>query len=269
MPQLKVAFILGDGYSGSTLLDLILGSHSRMMSLGEIDAESFDAFLDQNQLCTCLFKSQECHFWSRVLDRLRELTGEESFRLGGTRENWDKVTRNTVDLLQAVKNVSSSEILIDSSKLFQRAYSLDKSGLIQPKVIHLVRDGRGVGYSYLKRGGSFQQAVFHWKKKNAEVRDWLVGERPPDNITIRYEDLCGQPVDVIRRICKFLDVDWEPQMMRFGQKVHHNVRGNTMRFLIKNSLIELDEDWKEKLKEDDLNLFEYLAGPFSRQLGYS
>ena len=33
---MKVAFILGTGHCGSTLLDLILGSHSKLFSLGEV-----------------------------------------------------------------------------------------------------------------------------------------------------------------------------------------------------------------------------------------
>ena len=56
--------------------------------------------------------------------------------------------------------------------------------------------------------------------------------------------------------------------MSFGQKTHHNVRGNPMRFSISDSAIKLDETWKNHLEDDDLNLFEELAGPLSLQLGY-
>lgn len=63
-------------------------------------------------------------------------------------------------------------------------------------------------------------------------------------------------------------VEWEPKMMSFGQKTHHNVRGNPMRFSISDSAIRLDETWKNHLGDDDLDLFEELAGPLSLQLGY-
>lgn len=268
MTPIRVAFILGDGYSGSTLLDLILGSHSRMNGLGEVDAESFDAFVGQDQLCTCLFRASECHFWTKVLRRLRETTGADAFRLGGTNGHAAGVTRRTAELFRAVQHVSGADILVDSSKIFGRAHSLAESGLVAPKVIHLVRDGRGVAYSHLKRGESFEQAVFHWLKKNAEVRDWLRTGQAPDHILIKYEDLCARPAETARRACEFLGVEWEPQMMRFGQRVHHNVRGNTMRFLIKDSAVKLDELWKEKLRAEDFDLFEKLAGATARQYGY-
>jgi len=268
MTPIKVAFILGDGYSGSTLLDLILGSHSRMTGLGEIDAESFDAFIGQDQLCTCLFRARECHFWAKVLLRLRETTGGEAVRLGGTNGDAGGVTRRTVELFRAVRHVSGAEILVDSSKLFERAHALAESSLVEPKVVHLVRDGRGVAFSHLKRGESFEQAVFHWLKKNAEVQDWLKTEKAPDHILIKYEDLCARPAETARRVCEFLGAEWEPQMMRFGQRVHHNVRGNTMRFLIKDSAVKLDEAWKEKLRAEDISLFEELAGTAARQFGY-
>lgn len=268
MTPIKVAFILGDGYSGSTLLDLILGSHSRMVGLGEIDAEAFDAFIGQNQLCTCLFRARECHFWAKVLLRLREINGREAVKLGGTNGNADGVMQKTVDLYRAVQHVSGAESLVDSSKLFERARALAESGLVEPRVIHLVRDGRGVAYSHLKRGESFEQAVFHWLKKNAEVQDWLRADKAPEHILVRYEELCARPTETARRVCEFLGGEWEPQMMRFGQRVHHNVRGNTMRFLIKDSAVKLDEAWKEKLRAEDINLFEELAGAAAQQLGY-
>lgn len=267
MTPIKVAFILGDGYSGSTLLDLLLGSHSRMVGLGEIDAESFDAFVGQNQLCTCLFRARECHFWAKVLQRLRGAGGEE-FKLGGTNGDGGGATRRTVELFRAVQEVSGAEILVDSSKLFERAHALAESGLVEARVIHLVRDGRGVAYSHLKRGQSFEQAVYHWLKKNAEVTDWLRAGEAPAHILVKYEDLCARPEETARRVCEFLGAEWEPQMMRFGQRVHHNVRGNTMRFLIKDSAVRLDEVWKEKLRAEDFHLFEELAGPAARQLGY-
>jgi hypothetical protein len=261
MAQTTVAFILGDGYSGSTLLDLILGSHSRMVGLGEIDAESFDAFLDENQLCTCLLRARECHFWNGVLGRIRERTRVESFRLGAAGGDPEAVTRNTINLLEAVKDVSRAEVLVDSSKRLRRARLLAASGAIRPKVIHLVRDGRGVAYSYGKRGKPFREAVLQWQTVNAGIKNWLGGAGAPDNMGVRYEDLCARPAEVARDVCEFLGFGWEPPMMLFGNKTHHNVRGNTMRFRVKSSTIKLDETWKGELGEDDLRLFDELTNP--------
>lgn len=269
MTPIKVAFILGDGYSGSTLLDMILGSHSRMCGLGEIDAESFDDFLTRNQLCTCLFRARECHFWAEVLRRLGKVGAGAEFTLGGADGEAGGVTRRTLELFRAVKEVSGAEVLVDSSKLFERARELAESGEVEPKVIHLVRDGRGVAYSHMKRGQSFEQAVFHWVKRNAEVQGWLTSAGAPRHVVVKYEELCARPAETARRVCEFIGAEWEPQMMNFGLRPHHNVRGNTMRFLIKDSSIKLDEVWKGKLRAEEFSLFERLAGPAARQLGYT
>lgn len=260
MSQLTVAFILGEGYSGSTLLDLLLGSHSRMVGLGEVNAEAFDAFLDENQLCTCLQRARDCHFWNKVLARLTELTGREAFRLGDGGGDPETITQNTIDLFRAVRDVSGAEILVDSSKRFQRTYRIARSGVIRPKVIHLLRDGRAVAYSYSKRGKPFREAVLQWQIVNAQIKDWLESYEAPENISVRYEHLCEEPVKVVRDICDFLGVDWETQMMLFGRKTHHNVRGNPMRFRTTNSTIKLDETWKDKVGENDLRWFEELTG---------
>lgn len=265
---IKVAFILGCGYSGSTLLDLILGSHSDMVGLGEIHAKAFDAFLSQNQMCTCLFRARECHFWKKVSERLRESTGEDPFRLAPVNGGPDSIVRNTVELYRAVKEVSSAGILVDSSKRSRRARLLSESGMIEPKVIHLVRDGRGVAYSYLKRGHTFGQAVSQWKETNDSISEWLGRGGAPEHVRVRYEDLCARPAEIVRRVCDLLGVGWEPGMMSFGQRTHHNVRGNPMRFTIDDSAIKLDEAWKAQLGADDLDLFEAVAGSTSRRLGY-
>jgi hypothetical protein len=265
----KVVFILGSGYSGTTLLDLILGSHSRMIGLGEIHAKAFDPFLNENQLCTCLFRARECHFWSKVLTRLRDLTGQESFRLAPVDVHQHAIVRNTADLFRAIQEVSGAEVLVDSSKRTRRANLLVESGLFEPKIIHLVRDGRGVAYSYLKRGQMFRQAVAQWVETNTTIRDWLEHRKEVGSLRLRYEDFCAQPIESTRRICDFLGVEWEPEMMRFGEKTHHNVKGNPMRFDIGESSVKLDETWKDRLEIEHLSVFEELAGPLARQLGYS
>jgi len=265
MKKPKVAFILGDGYSGSTLLDLILGSHSRMLSLGEID--SFDTFLEQNHTCTCFRSQRDCTFWQEVLRHLSELTGSDSFRLKPPAADERVVLNNTLNLFRAAQAVSSAEVLSDSTKRFQRARKICRSGLVEAKVIHLLRDGRGVAFSHLKRGESFEDAVLYWKATNLAIRDWLQSGEAPDGVTIRYEDFCAQPSETVRQVCGLLGLDWEPQMMMFAEKEHHNVSGNIMRFKLDSS-IKKDEEWKHKLGAENLSLFERLAGSASRELGY-
>jgi Sulfotransferase family len=63
-------FICAAGHSGSTLLDLLLGSHPAAMSLGEITHLPKNVAL--NTPCTCGVPVRDCSFWRRVLERLAD-----------------------------------------------------------------------------------------------------------------------------------------------------------------------------------------------------
>lgn len=58
-------FICSAGHSGSTLLDLMLGAHSQMESLGEIT--HLPKNLALNTPCTCGAPVRECGFWRSVM----------------------------------------------------------------------------------------------------------------------------------------------------------------------------------------------------------
>jgi LPS sulfotransferase NodH len=45
-----------------------------------------------------------------------------------------------------------------------------------------------------------------------------------DGLTVRYEDLTVDPAAVTRRVCAFLDVPWEPQMLEYGRFEHGRYR---------------------------------------------
>jgi hypothetical protein len=71
----KIIFIISAGHSGSTLLDLLIGTLPNVLSTGELiwlpwqtwrDGKICDATPKQD-LCTCLKTFRECPVWGRVL----------------------------------------------------------------------------------------------------------------------------------------------------------------------------------------------------------
>jgi len=64
-------FIASLGHSGSTLLDLMLGSHPRLVSLGEVHATIARAAEKQN-VCTCGKAADDCPVWGPVLAAVRK-----------------------------------------------------------------------------------------------------------------------------------------------------------------------------------------------------
>ena len=71
-----VIYITGAGRSGSTLLSNILGQLPGAVSVGEL-YYLWARGLEDNILCGCGTPVRDCHFWTRVLQRMRETTGIE------------------------------------------------------------------------------------------------------------------------------------------------------------------------------------------------
>jgi hypothetical protein len=71
----KYVYICSAGHSGSTLLDMVMGSHSRVESLGEI------SFLSQNLAinlkCSCGSPVRECEVWRKVIGKLSARLGDD------------------------------------------------------------------------------------------------------------------------------------------------------------------------------------------------
>jgi hypothetical protein len=63
----RTLYICSAGHSGSTLLDLMLGSHTRIASLGEIDQLAKNISLDT--ACSCGARISRCELWREVLRR--------------------------------------------------------------------------------------------------------------------------------------------------------------------------------------------------------
>jgi protein-tyrosine sulfotransferase len=81
--------------------------------------------------------------------------------------------------------------------------------------IHVVRDGVDVVSSYLE--ANFQTADIdrgakRWLSSIKEARRFIQ-RHPALCLEIRYEELVREPLSVILEICKFLNIEYNPQMM--------------------------------------------------------
>ncbi|MDQ3973516.1 MAG: sulfotransferase [Actinomycetota bacterium] len=265
MRPIPVVLIVGVGYSGSTLLDLMLGSHSEVVGVGEL--VGFDAFSQRNSLCTCWRPRHDCAFWNEVV---RCLVGDEptaSFAVHPPHATPTEVVANTVALFAAISRTTSARYVIDSSKRWRRARILSQVEALDVRVIHLLRDGRGVGYSHARRGESFGDAVEYWATANLAIRRWLDESDRLPFVTVHYEDLCADPEGSLTGVCEFMNLAWEPSMLTFFSVEHHNIAGNPMR-LLGQEAIRVDEAWIRALTTEQQADFRRLAGAAATQLGY-
>lgn len=178
MKKNTILFILSSGHSGSTILDLALGTHKDCFSLGEIS--EIQTEIDCDTHCVCGDTISTCDFWTRVKATLFKKyhinikTGGDfcikpqakskqtiinkiktSLKITGISKIKDSWIINADHIYNAIFQVSNSPILIDSSKNLIRALLINKTlKNYDIKFLHLVRDVRGVAHSYNKKSFS-------------------------------------------------------------------------------------------------------------------
>ena len=112
---IRLVYITSRGHSGSPLLSQLVGSHSRVLCIGEI--KMLTNADPQRKLCSChRLPPEMCQFWSVVQDRLIDAIGQTFMQLDLSGDDPSKFRRDNLALFQAVSSVSDCSILVDSSK---------------------------------------------------------------------------------------------------------------------------------------------------------
>ncbi|HET9888800.1 MAG TPA: hypothetical protein VFR10_14920, partial [bacterium] len=198
---MDVIYILGYGRSGSTILDIVLGSDPEIQSVGELDLLSREW---ETRSCSCGLSYSACPFWSRVRASTESALGAHSMR------ERESILRRVEDLralprllmrlvaqshadayrclvreeLAAIARISGKSTILDSSKSAReaagRALAISHIAGIPTKLIHLVRDGRAVLWSVkrgdnvrLGEGCSKDAAAFSWPTLRA-LGGWIL-----------------------------------------------------------------------------------------------
>lgn len=228
--DIKVVFIMGPGHCGSTLLDLLLGSHSQSFSLGELNrlGSLLDAPpRDYQKICgVCV---HECDFWNRraTMSVLKIYFSQKSrfhSALG-------RVSQNIYNPYKFIARWSGKGVLIDSSKnpawIKRRMAPKHTWRGIEPYLIYMCRDGRAVVNSYHRKypERGMTSVIENWKKQMAGMNAFY--DRFPHGKTrVHYEALASQPEQVVRSLCGKLGIDYEKSMLRYWEHEHHHVMGN-------------------------------------------
>jgi hypothetical protein len=75
-PVAQLVYVCGSGHSGSTLLDLLLGGHSKIAALGEAHRIYLGAHHSSRlHRCVCGAELYNCPFWQRVARELEQMLG--------------------------------------------------------------------------------------------------------------------------------------------------------------------------------------------------
>lgn len=222
----KLAYVMGAGHSGSTILGITLGNCDGFFYAGELE----EWLMTSERPRWGAADRQD--FWSAVRDRVHgaeALYGDRanrcierssvSFRvdLWPARRRMRPLYRQVAEqLVTAVADVADAGYVIDTSHFPLRAQELRKLATIELYLIYLVRDPRDVVASNTRELSPHEVAELRWRRLTMNANLWLTQllslrtflSHPADRrIFVRHEDFLQDPAGVTRQILAMLGSD--------------------------------------------------------------
>jgi hypothetical protein len=281
--RVRVAFIGGQGRSGSTVLENLLERLPGVVSVGEIRF-LFSRGLEDNELCGCGQPFQECPYWREVIG-LALPDGFDRERIQRAVRSLNNVVRTPqlmyprlltpslradakvygdtfAAVFRAVRQVNDARVIVDASKYPLHALFLQARPDIDLTAIHLVRDPRAVAYSWTRHK---VRTEVHWEKREfkrhnvartAVVWDVLnfltrrLKSRSDAYRVVRYEDLVADPLEQLRELAEFMlkrPTAIEDSLFGAQSRTPHTISGNPSRAGGGAITVRADESWRQNL----------------------
>lgn len=142
------------------------------------------------------------------------------------------------------------------------------------KYIYLYRDGRDVAASF-KKAIVGDKHIYHiatqWKKDQVASLA-LARSIPPNRLfSLSYESLISDPEATVRRLCDFLQIAYSDTMLNYYTSKTSKITaasGEMWSNLEKPIMTTNTGKYLKEFQEDDLEIFELVAGNVLLELGY-
>jgi hypothetical protein len=143
------------------------------------------------------------------------------------------------------------------------------------KFIYLYRDGRDVALSFMKAPSEGEKHYYNialdWHKAQQQALRLRDRVGPRRFLAVSYEDLTQDEAGTLKRVCEFLGVTYSEDAMHFHE-TDEAKRAATASNLWQNVTKPVMKDNSRKfvtqMTEDDLRIFESVAGGTLDELGY-
>jgi hypothetical protein len=283
-------FVVGVPRSGTTLLRLMLDAHSEVAI------------------------PPETHFLPKLirLCQKAEAAGEDArgpaldLLTGHTR--WPDFGLDEADV-RARLDGQGPLIPADAARAFYEAYAAKHgkqrwgektpqylktmkriaAALPEAYFVHLIRDGRDVALSLLDVSwgpSTVEDAAVRW---TTQVRRARRKARSVAHYSeVRYEGLVADPEPVVRRICDFVKLPFEPAMLAYHEGADERMGALARDLEVGGGRPQITADerarqhaltseaprtersgrWRQEMDPSDVAIFEGIAGPTLAELGY-
>jgi hypothetical protein len=278
----------GTGRSGCTVLASVLGQVPGYVNVGEARYVWQKGLID-NRLCGCGERFRDCSFWGTVgerafggwdaidpvaVERLRcsvdhpgrfpTLMMPKSLRRRRFEADADRFADILKPLYAAIVEVSGASVVVDSSRFATYALLLKRAGA-DVRMVHVVRDSRGVAFSWQKKVEvtdspdrtiymptySVSSGALRWAAYNLQT--WLTRLAGLPYLFARYEDAVADPAPYLERMMAHAgdNRDRSALPLEDGRLIlssaMHTVMGNAVRLERGSIKLQVDDQWQREM----------------------
>lgn len=292
----KPIFLIPRGRTGGSLMATMMGAHPEVSFGYEVfpdklaidaetsaspaelvaqlerarhsDEEEWMRALERNFFRVFCARVRRCGISLAELTSLLEIIEDPEQKLESNEQRLDVIFRILrFQMLKFEKKRWGSKMRVEPEILHEH--------FPEAKFLMMVRDGRDVLDSRLKVG-NFQTSA------EETARDWVdsiegfemfISNANVSGKLIRYEHLVEQPTDVLKELCEFCEIDFSPKMINYEASDLHLLRAphghlsatQISKGLNSNSIGR----YRDGLSEDELQIFESIAGLVLKRFGYA
>ncbi|MCS4188208.1 hypothetical protein GGP48_002922 [Salinibacter ruber] len=285
------------------MLDLLLGAHPRIWTLGEAQNLPWE-LRNQRAPCGCGQPVAEDDFWRPLLEDIP--LDIEGYHIGYFRNiaqvgkvlRWPllpDVFRNEISrkwrpavqeygernfqyfetVREAAADRSGEDIdwLVDNSKDPYRLFWLQHSGNFRIRVVHLIKDPRAFVYSMTKDDpahlGNVLRYTGRWILENLIITRVARSIFEENIRRVTYDELAQDPKQTLQSLAGWLGLNYDPERVdTFREYENHALSGNMMRWRETDEGIYYDERWKKELPGPIRRLITAMTKPFADSCGY-
>jgi hypothetical protein len=313
-----VLYIAGSGRSGSTLLERVLAGMTDMTTVGEL-LDLPRRVAPHDEMCGCEVAFSQCPWWLAVgrscadwdpqwLGQLHQMQAQVARQrhlprllTAGRDSPFQQAVQDYGDryrqIVAAVAAQAGVKYVVDASKWPALALALHRGG-IDIRVIHLVRDVRGVAHSLSKAdikrphassgdltngrglaGGNGGDLMFHNSPAGGAAR-WLATQTEMDLLRLRgvrvarlaYDDFVRAPAASLTTTLAQLEITVPPASLSHisGTSVDlgpsHGLSGNPSRFRHGLTQLRPDQRWRTQMRPLDRWLAAGIGLPYLARL---
>lgn len=284
-PPGPAPFVCGVTRSGTTLLRLMLDAHPELAIPGET------------------------HWVPKLIRRIeqRRMSADEiaDFIVGSKR--WPDFHLDP-DALRARLRELDHVNAADAIRAFYRLYS-EREGktrygdktpgyvremlrlqrvLPEARFVHIIRDGRDVALSHLRMNWgpeTYEESAQLWVERITKAR--RMAPKVRHYMEVHFEDLVRDTEGVLRKVCDFIELDYDPVMLRYHERAEQRLREKARDLPRRNRPVQTAEArmeshrlakeppredrlgmWRERMSPDEIARYEAIAGPLLQELGY-